>query len=139
MGPSSRVVEEAALIEKLSVRGVSWRECKGARADYCMPVSPQPMGLVMREIKADGHCLYRSVEDQLAIEQGAICDLHCMLLRPSIDTTSPCPRRRGAIWQGLPIPACCHRRPHALSAGGVHAVCERLRLRGRLRGLLRRD
>ena len=32
--------------------------------------SPQPLGLVMREIKADGHCLYRSVEDQLAIEQG---------------------------------------------------------------------
>lgn len=41
-----------------------------------MTLWPQPLGLVMREIKADGHCLYRSVEDQLAIEQG---ESHAML------------------------------------------------------------
>ncbi|KAG1674832.1 hypothetical protein FOA52_015219 [Chlamydomonas sp. UWO 241] len=42
MGPSSRVVEEAALLALLT-----------------------PLGLTMRTIQADGHCLYRSVADQL--------------------------------------------------------------------------
>ena len=31
----------------------------------------QPLSLEVRDIKADGHCLYRSLEDQLALEQGA--------------------------------------------------------------------
>ena len=69
MGPSSRVVEETALIEKLSVRVPVSLHGRCVLLT-CMMRSPQPLGLVMREIKADGHCLYRSVEDQLAIEQG---------------------------------------------------------------------
>jgi hypothetical protein len=28
------------------------------------------MSLTVRDIKADGHCLYRSLEDQLSLEQG---------------------------------------------------------------------
>ena len=43
MGPSNRDHEEAALRRLL-----------------------HPMGLRVKEIKADGHCMYRSVEDQLA-------------------------------------------------------------------------
>ena len=43
LGPSSRDHEEAALKRLLA-----------------------PMGLRVKEIKADGHCMYRSVEDQLA-------------------------------------------------------------------------
>ena len=42
MGPSSRENEEAELRKMLA-----------------------PLGLKIKEIKADGHCLYRSVEDQL--------------------------------------------------------------------------
>ncbi|GAX78018.1 hypothetical protein CEUSTIGMA_g5460.t1 [Chlamydomonas eustigma] len=42
MGPSSREKEEEALSQLLT-----------------------PLGVCMKEIKADGHCLYRSIEDQL--------------------------------------------------------------------------
>lgn len=44
------------------------------------------MNLVVRDIKADGHCLYRSLEDQLALEHGAfllvqeaLCNTHLRL------------------------------------------------------------
>lgn len=44
MGESVRSIEETAIRRKL-----------------------QPLGLEIYEVKADGHCLYRSLEDQLAI------------------------------------------------------------------------
>jgi hypothetical protein len=58
----------------------------------------QPMQLTVRDIKADGHCLYRSLEDQLALENGALASafaraphLHLTLaLAPAVDV------RRGA-------------------------------------------
>lgn len=47
-GPSSRALEEDALSAKLA-----------------------PLGLAVVDIRADGHCLYRSLEDQLCRELGA--------------------------------------------------------------------
>lgn len=44
MGESVRSIEETAIRRKL-----------------------QPLGLEIYEVKADGHCLYRSLEDQLAL------------------------------------------------------------------------
>ncbi|XP_076893010.1 OVARIAN TUMOR DOMAIN-containing deubiquitinating enzyme 5-like isoform X2 [Bidens hawaiensis] len=34
----------------------------------------EPLGLVINEIKPDGHCLYRAVEDQLKVKEGDIDD-----------------------------------------------------------------
>ena len=72
MGDSSRVIEENALMLKLSARGP--RACAACTKPCVLTrlrARLQPLSLEVRDIKADGHCLYRSLEDQLALEQGA--------------------------------------------------------------------
>jgi len=97
-GPSSRVVEESALLAKLTVRSAVPSQVVVAHARS----SPQPLGYALRDIKADGHCLYRSLEDQLALEQGAQrLWQSCFVRRSSPPVLSDC----SAAPPGCDVPA----------------------------------
>ena len=124
MGDSSRVIEENALMAKLSARGLVSKRMQCCASDS-RRVRSQPLNLVVRDIRADGHCLYRSLEDQLALEHGALLSSHRMVsVRPWLSDVGWF-RRRASQRAGLPGPA--QRR------GGVHAVAPR-----RVRPLRRR-
>jgi hypothetical protein len=95
----------------------------------------QPLSLTVRDIKADGHCLYRSLEDQLSLENGTRplartharhcatpARLTCRILRsrtPSCRTLLLLllSRRRAARREGLPVAALCSRGLHAQQPG----------------------
>mmetsp|Transcript_15010 Transcript_15010/g.39716 ORF Transcript_15010/g.39716 Transcript_15010/m.39716 type:complete len:383 (+) Transcript_15010:1527-2675(+) len=65
---------EARIAEEAAAAGPSAR----AQEEEALGRLLAPLGLRMREIKADGHCLYRSLEDQLqlhlALEKSAATD-----------------------------------------------------------------
>ncbi|KAF5202923.1 Deubiquitinase otud6b [Thalictrum thalictroides] len=44
----------------------------------------EPLGLVVREIKPDGHCLYRAIEDQLAVFSGGSSPYSFLQLRKMV-------------------------------------------------------
>lgn len=57
---------EKEIAEYHATRGESEREAEEKQLLQLLT----PLGLKPREIKADGHCLYRSLEDQLAVANG---------------------------------------------------------------------
>ena len=81
MGDSSRVIEENALMAKLSARVQLVATLVAALQLSRLACASQPMNLTVRDIKADGHCLYRSLEDQLALEHGAWLRRHVSMAR----------------------------------------------------------
>jgi OTU domain-containing protein 6 len=121
MGPSSRAVEESALQAKLAV----CQSLSSFSPSLSLTSTPaQPLGLLVRDIKADGHCLYRSLEDQLSLEQGtsslAVPRYSLQLTatpRASHAHNMHHSRRRPSRRQRLHGAACICGRVHALQSG----------------------
>mmetsp|Transcript_25187 Transcript_25187/g.63934 ORF Transcript_25187/g.63934 Transcript_25187/m.63934 type:complete len:372 (-) Transcript_25187:390-1505(-) len=57
---------EARVAEELAAAGPSARQ----QEEEALHALLVPLGLAVRDIRADGHCLYRSIEDQLSLAGG---------------------------------------------------------------------
>lgn len=54
--------------ERIKAEKAELGESDRDREEKALKMKLMPQGMLVREIKADGHCLYRSVEDQLSLE-----------------------------------------------------------------------
>ncbi|KAK3242933.1 hypothetical protein CYMTET_47404 [Cymbomonas tetramitiformis] len=63
--------KEAEREERIKAEKAELGESDRDREEKALKMKLMPQGMLVREIKADGHCLYRSVEDQLSLAAAA--------------------------------------------------------------------